>query len=668
VRWEGEWFEAGDVSKGGREAERMSVIVQDAPGQSSNSRISGRKRKQTEFYTAAVVDRTKTTDASGNAQEDTEGGHALADDWSLGPDSRDVMVQALQGDCIAAAFLANAITSASGGSDPNSRMEAMASPDWPKWAEAEREELAAMRRLEVISEPVPRPSDVTVVKTKWLYKTKSDKDGNIVKYKARLVGQGYSQIFGKDYYDTYAPVARLSSLRLVYSLSVVYGAELYMLDVNTAFLNASLKEDVYINPPAGYGDIPKGYVLKLQKALYGLKQSPREWNNMVNDFLVSQCKFVRLQTEHCVYIRHFADSTWLICLLYVDDIIVAYTNPDRFVEFKTMLLKRFECKDIGRVTSALNIEVFYPKGGGVFLCQTKYINDLVQRFSHIIDNLSHSVTLPHDYHLKYCKDGLYSTDPVLLPDNVKCDDSVPYRELLGALLWLSEGTRPDIKYIVSAMSKYLNEPRVAQWKALKKVLRYLNGTKKLGIHYRQMPKAPKCPLGYVSSSHFSMSNLRVDGYVDSDFANNVDDRRSITGYVYFMAGGPVSWQSHSQKTVALSSMEAEYMALAAATQEALWLKMILEELQFLLQTPMRLLEDNVACIHFADHPGEHRRSKHIDYKYHFVRERVKQGDIQVDSVKSQDNVADLFTKALPRDLFVKLRGKLLVDGQQLQLK
>ena len=222
----------------------MSVIVQDAPGQSSNSRISGRKRKQTEFYTAAVVDRTKTTDASGNAQEDTEGGHALADDWSLGPDSRDVMVQALQGDCIAAAFLANAITSASGGSDPNSRMEAMASPDWPKWAEAEREELAAMRRLEVISEPVPRPSDVTVVKTKWLYETKSDKDGNIVKYKARLVGQGYSQIFGKDYYDTYAPVARLSSLRLVYSLSVVYGAELYMLDVNTAFLNASLKEGV----------------------------------------------------------------------------------------------------------------------------------------------------------------------------------------------------------------------------------------------------------------------------------------------------------------------------------------------------------------------------------------------------------------------------------------
>jgi len=270
--------------------------------------------------------------------------------------------------------------------------------------------------------------------------------------------------------------------------------------------------------------------------------------------------------------------------------------------------------------------------------------------------------------VKYCKDGVYSSDPALLPDNVKCDASVPYRELLGALLWLSEGTRPDIKYIVSAMSRYLSEPRVAHWKALKKVLRYLNGTKKLGIYYKPVAKAPKCPLGYVSSSHSSLTNVRVDAFVDSDFANSIDDRRSITGYVYYMAGGPVSWQSHSQKTVALSSMEAEYMALAAATQESIWLKMILEELRFLLQTPIRILEDNIACIHFSDHPGEHRRSKHIDYKYHFVRERVKQGDIQVDSVQSQDNVADLFTKPLTRDLFIKLRGKLLMDGQQLQFK
>ena len=138
----------------------------------------------------------------------------------------------------------------------------MASPEWPKWAEAERGALAAMRRLAVISDPMPRPPNVTLVRTKWLYKTKSDKDGNIVSYKARRVGQGYSQIFGKDYYDTYAPVARLSSLRLEYALSVLHGTERYMLDVNTAFLNTALKEDVYINPPAGYGDIPKWFVLK----------------------------------------------------------------------------------------------------------------------------------------------------------------------------------------------------------------------------------------------------------------------------------------------------------------------------------------------------------------------------------------------------------------------
>jgi len=355
-------------------------------------------------------------------------------------------------------------------------------------------------------------------------------------------------------------------------------------------------------------------------------------------------------------------------LLYVDDIIMSYTNPARFAEFKSVLINRFQCKDIGKVRNALNIEVHYPKGGGIFICQTKYINQLVEKFSHLVDNLSHAVTLPHDYHLKYCRQGIYTTSEATISDNISVGSSKPFRELLGALLWLSEGTRPDIKYIVSSMSRYLADPKEAHWKALKKVLRYLNGTRHMGIHYKPVAKQAKCPMGYVSSSHSDATNMRLDGYVDSDFANNLDDRRSITGYIFLLAGGPVSWQSHAQKTVALSTMEAEYMALAAAVQESLWIRMVLEELQFALPTPIRLLEDNIACVHFSDHPGAHRRSKHIDYRYHFVRERVHSGDVQIDMVQSQDNVADMFTKPLVRDLFTKLRGKVMADSKTLQLQ
>jgi hypothetical protein len=648
---------------GGSTGRRVAAIEP----QDNEKRVSNRKRKQPEFYQASHACDAEAMAATATSLEE-EAWIPLDGLRSLGPETEEVIVQALQGDCLAAVALACSITLSSDSGEPASRLEAMESPDWPQWAAAEKTELDAMKRLNVISAPVPRPSGATLVKTKWLYKVKRDAQGNVMVFKARLVGQGYSQIFGKDYFDTYAPVARLSSLRLVYALSVVFNAQLYMLDVNTAFLNADLKEDVYINPPAGYGDVPKGLVLKLNKALYGLKQSPREWNIMITEFLVAQCKFVRLLSEHCIYIRHFDDGVWIIVLLYVDDIIIAHTSPDRFDEFKQMLVSRFQCKDIGKVRQALNIEVKYPKNGGLLLLQTKYINELVQKYSSLVENLSHACALPHDYHVKYCKEGIDCQSDIPCPDNDKISADTPYRALLGALLWVSEGTRPDIKYIISAMSRYLADPRVAHWKALKKVLRYLNGTKHLGIYYRPLSKGPKFPTGYVSSYNVSVTNLSVDGFVDADFANNLDDRRSITGYVFMMAGAPISWQSNSQKTVALSTMEAEYMALAAAVQESIWFRMLLEELKFTLQQPIRLYEDNVACIHFSDHPGEHRRSKHIDYRYHFVRERVHQGDVVVDSVQSQDNIADIYTKPLQRDLFLKLRNRMLSDGSQLQFE
>jgi hypothetical protein len=268
-----------------------------------------------------------------------------------------------------------------------------------------------------------------------------------------------------------------------------------------------------------------------------------------------------------------------------------------------------------------------------------------------------------------------SGEPNVEEGSKDCDEKIPYRELLGAVLWISIGTRPDITYSVSQCGKYSSKPKNAHWWALKKILRYLKGTISYGIHYKRPGLGSSkgmrdlsLPEAYLSSmSAKESSGIAVDASVDADYANSLDDRRSVTGYVNFMAEGPITWQSKTQTSVALSTMEAEYMALAAETQEAIWLRMILEELGVQLAEPVVIREDNKACQMFADHAGNFARTKHIDVRYHFVRERVERGDIRVDYVRTEEQVADIFTKALPRELFKKHRARLVVPRSSLQL-
>jgi len=251
---------------------------------------------------------------------------------------------------------------------------------------------------------------------------------------------------------------------------------------------------------------------------------------------------------------------------------------------------------------------------------------------------------------------------------------VPYRELLGALLWISQGTRPDVTYAVSQCAKFSSKPKNAHWWALKKILRYLKGTADYGIHYKSPGRRTSLslqdislPEAYLSSvSAKESAGVTIDANVDADYANSMDDRRSVTGFVNFMAEGPITWQSKTQASVALSTMEAEYMALAAETQEAIWLRMVLEELGVPIAGPIAIREDNKACQMFADHAGNFSRTKHIDVRYHFVRERLERGEIRVDYVRTDEQVADIFTKALPRDLFKKFRARLVVSRSSLQ--
>ena len=566
--------------------------------------------------------------------------------------------------------------------EPQTHDEAMADSDANHWLQAEAEEMDSIRRLNMLSDPMPLPAGCKPVGLRWVYKKKRNAQGHVVRYRARLVAKGFQQTFGLDYFDTYSPVARLSSLRLLYALSVELNLQLAAMDVDAAFLNADLTEDIYIRAPPGQPELPKGYVYKLLKSLYGLKQSPKSWNDTLNTFLINECHLRRLQSESCLYVRTDGHSTkCLIVAIYVDDIVIAYNDKSMFQSFQSKLSSRFQCKNLGSLTRVLNMDIARTRDGGLFLSQESYVHTILERFHDHLPSDSNFTRLPFDPYLKLHKNGAikgqhdhssqYSAEEGAQP----CSQDIPYRAVLGSLLWLAQGTRPDIAYAVTQCAKYAQDPRYAHWCALKKILRYLHGTSSLGIHYTKSRGQSiqldihglPLPKGYLSSTNPNLATVQISAKVDADFANDLDDRRSITGYVFYLANAPITWQCKAETTVALSTMESEYMALAAATQESLWLRMMIEEMGSTVSTPVIIHEDNKACQMFSDHSGNFARTKHIDYRYHFVRERVHKGDIRVDYIQTDKQVADMFTKALNWPKFDEFRSKLLQDKNDLRL-
>ena len=560
----------------------------------------------------------------------------------------------------------------------------MKQPDAEQWKEAINVEFAQLERLGVFSEPCWLPEGCIAIKTRTIFKKKRSKTGAVERWKARLVAQGFLQSFGIDFFDTYAPVARMTSFRVIYALSVYLHLFIESMDVDVAFLNADLKEDVYIEPPSGYKAVPKGMVLKLNKALYGLKQSPREWNMALDKFLREGLKMTRLKTEQCIYVRFNEDrSEYIILAVYVDDLVIAGSTQKAITTFKQQITAKYDCKDLGPLDRILNMEVVRTREGGLFLSQSLYIQDVLVCFKTHLPGPStrlNGAETPMDHRIRLHKNGsthmrFKPSDRDVERGSEKCGADIPYREVVGSLLWLANGTRPDISFAVNQVAKYCCDPRGAHWNACKRILRYLSETTDYGIHYSTINpnisstnmKDMPLPNAYFASNRSKDVDVNIESYVDADFANSIDDRHSISGYAFMLAGGPISWQSRSQPTVALSTMEAEYMAAATATQEAFWLRFLLEEMGLNVTTPIVLREDNKACISFADHPGNHRNSKHIDYRHHFVREGVQRGDIAMEYVTTAEQLADIFTKALDPILFIKFRDRLVVSRATLNI-
>ena len=406
-------------------------------------------------------------------------------------------------------------------------------------------------------------------------------------------------------------------------LKIVAAENLHLeqLDVKTDFLHGDLEEDLYMRQPEGFiKEDKKKLVCRLKKSLYGLKQAPRQWYKKFDSFMSSH-GFTRCQADHCCYFKKF-DNNFIILLLYVDDMLVAGSDMQEIVNLKLKLSKQFEMKDLGAAKQILGMRIKRDTNSRtLLLSQDKYINKVLFRF-----NMQNAkvVSTPLGVHFRLSKEQSPKTE-----EERAYMAKVPYASAIGSLMYVMVCTRPDIAQAVGAVSRYMNNPGKLHWEAVKWILRYLRGT---------MSKA-LC---------FKGGDMVLTGYVDADLAGNVDIRRSTTGYVYTLGGIAVSWGSQLQKIVALSTTEAEYVAVTEASKEMVWLQSFLEELGK-KQEDNVLYCDSQSAIHLAKNPFFHSRTKHIQLRYHFIRSLLEDGILKLEKISGAQNPANMLTKTVTID-------------------
>lgn len=483
-------------------------------------------------------------------------------------------------------------------------------------------------------ELVDLPKNHKPIGVKWVYKKKCNVEGEVERYKARLVAKGYRQKAGIDYDEVFAPVARMDTIRLLIAQGAQQRWPIHQMDVKSAFLNGTLEEEVYVEQPPGYAKAGKEHlVLRLRKALYGLKQAPRAWNNRIDNYL-KQKGFVQCPFEHALYVQK-SEVGILFVALYVDDLIFMGSSGRLVQEFKKAMKAEFEMTDLGVMKYFLGLEVTQDEQGS-FVCQEAYAKEILKRFKMEDCN---PVAIPMEIGSKLSR----------FDEGEKVDAEL-YRSLVGCLRYLT-CTRPDITYSVGVVSRYMENPRQTHWKAIKRILRYVQGTKSVGLFYERSAEPS------------------LVGYSDSDWCGDVDDRKSTTGYVFTLGSSAFTWMSKKQPIVTLSTCEAEYVAACYGVRHAVWLRRMMTELELGQDEPTVINVDNKSAIELAKNPVHHERSKHIDVRFHFIREQVKKGEVELSYIPTKEQKADIFTKALPSNLFEHGKFELgLRDKRQLNLK
>jgi hypothetical protein len=480
---------------------------------------------------------------------------------------------------------------------------------WKNAMDSEYKNLVDLKTFQLVD----RPRQRKVIPTRWVYQQKAGESGK-EKYKARIVVKGFKQVYGLDYDMTWAPTPRAVTVRFVAAQTARDRSRLRHIDIRAAFLNAELRDhEIYVEPPEGVNDGKKVWLLK--KALYGLKQAGMEWSEDFCKTLLGM-KFKRSVADPCLFFQQI-DRTMVLIVVYVDDCLIKYDTDEQLKRVVDGLKRKYAISDLGLVKHALGIE-FEHTADGMVLSQGPYIKTVLERFGF---EEAHPTDTP-------CS---------LVPSSGKASGLRDHNmnAIVGALLWLSLNTRPEISYAVARLAQTVANPDDVAYASASRILRYLAGTRNVSISYS------------------ARTREQLTGFADADWAGD-SDRKSQTGYLFMMAGGPVCWGSKKQTCVALSTAEAEIVAASTCAQEAMWFRSLFEELGLPFPTPIVIHEDNAGAIALANTSVTGKRTKHIDLRYHFLNDAVKQGRLKLQKIDAKKNLADIFTKPLARDRFQEL--------------
>lgn len=500
--------------------------------------------------------------------------------------------------------------------NPETYREAVEGRDSTNWKKAMDNEMSSLKE-NLTWELTALPAGARAIPCKWVYRLKTNPDGSIDKYKARLVVKGFSQRQGIDYSETYSPVAKLGTIRAILSIAAEERMHLTQFDVSTAFLYGDLEETIYIQQPEGFEDGTER-VCRLKRSLYGLKQSPRCWNKCFGQFLTG-LGFKASESDPCLYIRENKGRKLLI-VLYVDDGLIAATDLQDSKLFIEQLKAKFKIST-GDVSCFLGLEIECHSDNSITVSQKGYARKILQRFG--FDQCKPVATpMLKDSEFQKLEDGK--------------EPDFPYRQAVGALMYLMVGTRPDIAYSVGFLSRSLEKPSAEDVVRVKRVFRYIAGTVKYGITY-----------------HTTEMKRTLQCYSDSDFGGCTKTGRSTSGYVMLYAGGAISWRSQRQAIVATSTTEAEVVAASEAAKEVIWLRRLFQGIVNLKEVPT-LQVDNRAAVKLSYNPEYHRRTKHIQIKHFFVREKVLEKKLNVEQVSSEEQIADILTKPLMKSRLLTL--------------
>lgn len=512
------------------------------------------------------------------------------------------------------------------GEDPRTYREAMNSPDCAEWEQAMRDELDSIAQLGTYS-LVELPPGREAIDTKWVYRIKRDEAGRITRYKARLVARGFTQKPGVDFDETFAPVARIESIRLLCAIAAALDWEIHVIDVDSAFLNSEMPDEqpAYVKQPAGFEAKGREHLVwLLLKALYGLKQSGYLWYKKLKSILI-EIGFVVCLADPCVFVRRRKTG---ICIIasHVDDLGLYVSSLNELKRLKDEFGAHVSFKDQGEIRHILGIEVIRDRAAHtISLSHRRYIDSMIKTYGLESAN---PVTTPEQTGLRLSRRHCPTTD-----EETREMRNVPYQNAVGALNHCAVMTRPDIAHAVQQVAQFAADPGRLHWTAVKRVLRYLKGTRELAL---------------TLGGQFDGDTITPHAFSDADFANSPDNGRSVSGYAVMLGAGIFSWSAKKQTATALSTGEAEYYAATHVGREILWLRHLLAELGFTQTNPTTLHIDNTAAIRILTTPDEtSTRTRHIRLSYFWIKDEIVRKQITPQHVTSAENTADIFTKGLP---------------------